>query len=73
MLTITFLINMALHDAALLDMLGLLEHERLLDPIKCLNSLVNVGELVYWAVVLSAGWRSGQVALSRSYQEEGTA
>ena len=72
-LSITFLTNMALHDAALLDMLGLLEHERLLDPIKYLNALVNVGVLVYWAVVLSAGWRSGQVAVSRIRQEEGTA
>ncbi len=41
--------------------------------IKYLNALVNVGVLVYWAVVLSAGWRSGQVAVSRICQEEGTA
>jgi len=72
-LTLILLANMCLHDAALLDMLGLLEHERLLDPIKYLNALVNLGVLVYWAGVLSAGWRSGQVVVSRSYQEDGTA
>jgi hypothetical protein len=72
-LSITFLTNMVLHDAALLDLFGLLEHEGLLDPIKYINALVNVGVLVYWAVLLSAGRRSGLVAVRSTYQEEGAA
>jgi hypothetical protein len=71
-LSITFLANMVLHDAALLDMVGLLEHERLLEPIKYLNAAVNLGVLVYWAAVLPASWRSG-LMLSRTHREEGVA
>ena len=56
-LTVTFLANMCLHDAALLDMLGLLEHERLLEPVKYVNALVNLGVLAYWTAVVIPGRR----------------
>ena len=65
-LTVTFLANLSLNDAALLDMLGILEHERLLGYISYLNALVNLGMLVYWVVVLSTGWRGGRVAVTDS-------
>jgi hypothetical protein len=51
-LSLTFLANMCLHDAALLDMMGVLEQEWLLGPLKYVNALVNVGVFVYWIMEL---------------------
>jgi hypothetical protein len=51
-LSLTFLANMCLHDAALLDMMGVLEQEWLIEPLKYVNALVNLGVFVYWIVEL---------------------
>jgi hypothetical protein len=55
-LSVTFLANMCLHDAALLDMFGVLEQEWLTEPLKYANALVNLGVLVYWIAELIPGW-----------------
>jgi hypothetical protein len=56
-LSLTFLANMCLHDAALLDMLGVLEQEWLIGPLKYANALVNLGVLLYWIADLTLGKR----------------
>jgi hypothetical protein len=70
-LSLTFLANMCLHDAALLDMMGVLEQEWLIEPLKYANALVNLGVFVYWVIELSPrrGLRKGSVPSSLDERE----
>ena len=68
-LTMILLANMCLHDAGLLAMLGLLQHEQLPQPIKPLYALTNLGILVYWADLSLAGWRWRRGSVGRTLQD----
>lgn len=68
-LSLTFLANMCLHDAALLDMLGVLEQEWLIEPLKYANALVNLGVLVYWITDLILGRRVRRAPGSEDLEE----
>jgi hypothetical protein len=68
-LSLTFLANMCLHDAALLDMLGLLEQEWLIEPLKYTNALVNLGVLIYWITNLILGKRRGRASGQEDLRE----
>jgi len=68
-LSLTFLANMCLHDAALLDMVGVLEQEWLTEPSKYANALVNLAVLVYWITDLTLGKRLRRAPGSRDFEE----
>jgi hypothetical protein len=68
-LSLTFLANMCLHDAALLDMMGVLEQEWLIEPLKYVNALVNVGVFVYWIVELVPRWGLRRASGSTDLEE----
>jgi hypothetical protein len=68
-LSLTFLANMCLHDAALLDMLGVLEQEWLTEPLKYANALVNLGVLVYWISGFVLGKRAGRAPRFEDVEE----
>lgn len=67
-LAITFFANMFLHDAAILDLLGLLKHERLVDALRYLNAITNLGVLVYWTVLVIITWKPDQVSITESHR-----
>jgi hypothetical protein len=68
-LSLTFLANMCLHDAALLDMLGILEKEWLTEPLKYTNALINVGVLIWWIADLALGHRVSRAPGSEGLEE----